>query len=274
MENIHEGKEKTQNAREPALPNKYLMLAGGIIVLVLLWVAIKAIFSPIEKFKLTLVNAPSEVAAGAITTFTWRIDGPPTKIHHTSVYLGTTSNPGDLGKDIKAADTKYTEYVKDFADGDYDVPLLYVGNITLSNPGKYYYRVHAVIKDKDYWSDEYSLEVQPSSYRLSLISVPEEVTAGKIMTFTWRIDGPPIIINHTAVYFGLESNPGDLGEKVKPSDTEYTDYTKEFSDSKSNVPLQYIGNVKIASPGAYFFRVYADIDGKNFWTKEGQFEAK
>ncbi len=284
--------ENSANDTQIKLPqNKLPWIIGAIVLLVAGWFSYKALISSVEDYKVTLVDAPKQVESNAIGTFTWRVDGPPTTINHTSVHLGTTSNLGDLGKEVKPADTKYTEMVSDFANGNYNIPLQFVGNIKMMGVGKYYFRVHASVKDKNYWSDEYSLDVVKATtvsgeYRVTLLYPPKSValnvlpkdikdaTMGGVVNFTWRLDGPPATINHTAVHFGLVSNPGILGQETVPADTKYTDMVTDFAKGNYNIPLQFVGNTKITTAGTYYFRAHAMVAGKNIWTDEFSFTAK
>lgn len=254
--------------------NKYFWIIGAVLLLLAGVFGWKMIFGE-GDYKVTLVNAPQERVAGSNVTFTWRIDGPSTTINHTSVHYGTISNPGILEKEVKPQDTKYTDLVKDFASGKFDIPLQFIGNTVIASPGKYYFRVHALVKDKNYWSEEYTLDVKPTGdYQVSLIDAPKELSAGAVATFTWRIDGVPTTINHTAVHFGQISTIGKLGKEVKPEETEYTDMVNDYASGSYNIPLQFVGNTKIATSGSYFFRVHALIDEKNYWTDESTFEVK
>ena len=255
--------------------NKYVWIIGGIILLIVGWFGVKTIFAPSDFYQVTLVDAPKEVESGQSITYTWRINGSPTTINHTSVHFGTISNAGELGMEVKPADTKYTDNVRDFADGKYDIPLQFVGNTVISTPGKYYFRVHALIKDKNYWSNEYVIDVMPSDYRVSLVNAPAQAGAGQTITFTWKVEnGTPVSINHTSVHFGLESNPGQLGKEIRPSDTTYKDFIKDFANGKYTVPLQFVGNTKIILPGTYYYRVHAVINEQNYWSDEGILEIK
>lgn len=259
--------ESTPKEQMNIMNSKYVWIVGAIILLVIGWFGLNLIISPFQDYKVALVNAPQEISSGGVATFTWRIDGPPTTINHTSVHIGLAPNPGELGKNVKPQDTKYTEFVQDFASGKYDIPLQFVGNILLSTPGTYYYRVHAQIKDKNYWTEENTLVVKPAENKVTIISPPKEATTGTV-TFTWRVDGPPTKIQHTAVYFGTESTPGALGKDVAPTATKYIDFVKDFANGDYNIPLQFVGNAKIATAGAYFFRAYAQIGNEYYWTDE------
>lgn len=264
-----------EHSKEVAINiSKYTVLwvVGAIILVIAGWFGYQALIAPFRDYKLTIVDAPKELFSGGIATFTWRADGPPTTIHYTTVRLGTTSNPGELEKDVRPEDTKYTEMVKDFANGDYTLPLQFIGNTQVGQPGTYYYRIYALINDKHYWGDEYSLQVKPASYSVTLVNVPNQTAAGAVTTFTWRVDGPPATINHTSVHFGRTSTPGSLDTNIAPSDTTYEDLIKDFDKGKYNIPLQFVGNTPIATPGSYFFRAHAVIDGKHFWTDERALE--
>jgi len=266
--------ESKKKSSESFNPSVLIWVIAGILVLVAGWFGIRALFAPFSVYRVTLIDAPKEVPVGTIATFTWRVDGASTTISSTAVQLGLTSVPGDLTKETKPGDTAYTEMVQDFANGQFNIPLQFVGNIRLPKVGKYYFRVHALVNDKHYWSPEYSLDVVPADYKVSLVDAPKEIAAGKVGTFTWRVDGPATVIKETAVFFGTLSTPGKLGKEVKPVDTEYRDMVHDFENGSYDVPIQFVGNAKVATPGAYFFRVHALVNGENYWTDEFTFDSK
>lgn len=254
--------------------SKYFWIIGAVLLLIVGWFSWKLIFGS-EDYKVSLVYAPNESAAGSNIAFTWRVDGPAAVINHTSVHYGTVSTPGILEKNVKPGDTKYTDFVKDFADGKFNVPLQFVGNTVINVPGKYYFRVHMAVKDNNFWSDEFTIEIKPAGdYQISLLTAPKEINSGDVATFTWRIDGVPVTINHTSVHLGTISTPGKLGKNIKPANTKYEDLVKDFANGKFGIPLQFVGNAKIATPGAYFYRAHAIINGQNYWTDEGTLEVK
>ena len=252
----------------------YVWIITGIVLLLGGWLGLKILLGLFESYRLTFVDSPKEVISGNNAAFTWRIDGPPAVVNHTAIHFGTVSGEGELGKEIKPEDTKYTqEMLKDFSDGKYNIPLQFVGNIAISKPGKYYYRAHTLVKGKNYWSDEYTLEVKKTDWKISVLSAPKDAAVGN-NTFTWRIEGPATSVSKTVVYYGLESTSGVLGKEVIPEDTQYTQYVKDFEKGKYDVPLQFVGNTKIASPGAYFYRAHVNIGGQNYWSDEGSFQVK
>ena len=248
--------------------NKLVWIAGAIILLIAGYFGLRAIFASMESFRVTLVDAPKEVNSNTVATFTWRIDGPSTTINQTTVRLGTASQTGELGKDVKPENTSYNLAVQDFINGNFNIPLQFVGNIALTDPGVYYYRVYGLIKDKHYWSDEYSLEVKVPEYKVVLLDAPPEAVEDEVFSFTWRVEGLATTINHTSVHYGTKSTAGDLVKTVKPDDTDYTDLVKDFAAGNFNIPLQFVGNTTIAKPGTYYYRGHAIINGEHYWTEE------
>lgn len=248
--------------------NKYVWIVGAVILLIVGWFGFKAILGSSQSYKVTLIDASKEVNVPGNATFTWRVDGSPTTINHTAVYMGLNSQSGELGKDVAPEATQYTLHVKDFESGNYNIPLQFVGNIIMENPGTYYYRVLAKVKDKNYWSDEYTFQVKVPDYSVTILDAPAEVDADKIFAFTWKVDGVPATINYTSIHLGTVSTPGTLGKDVKPEDTNYTDLVKDFVKGNYGIPLQFVGNQKISEAGTYYYRGHAIVNGQNYWTDE------
>lgn len=253
--------------------SKLFLVLGVIILLIVGFIGVKVLVTG-KNYKVILIDAPKEAEVNKSTTFTWNIEGPPATINHTAVHYGIVSDPGEKGANVKPEDTKYTDFVKDFATGDFNIPLRFIGNSVITAPGTYYFRVHALIDNKNYWTDEYTLEVKPQGYSISFVSTPTSATVGQPVTFTWDINGPPTVVNSTTVLFGLESNPGVLGSNVSPKDTKYTNQVPDFIKGSYNIPFRFVGNEKISSAGAYFYRAYTVIEGKNIWSDEYNLEVK
>ena len=111
----------------------------------------------------------------------------------------------------------------------------------------------------------------PVTYDIALVSAPSQLMEGDTATFTWYIQGISNTIRTTAVYFGMTNAPGVLSTTIRPIDTPYTDSTKDFSAGAYHIPLQFIGNVTVRSPGTYYYRAYALIDDKHYWSEERSF---
>jgi len=119
---------KKENGFNPAI---FVWGLAGLLILAAGYLAIKAILAPFNEHKLILVDVPKEAFMGSVATFTWRIDGSPTTTTTTSVRLGAKSNPGELSKETKPGDTSYTETLPDFANGEINIPLQFVGNMKM-----------------------------------------------------------------------------------------------------------------------------------------------
>ncbi len=111
-------------------------------------------------------------------------------------------------------------------------------------------------------------------YSITLISVPKELTEGDNTTFTWSVNGLPTTIHTSAIYYGTTSDSGALTKNASPDDTSYTGVVKDFIQGSYDIPLQFVGNARYAKPGTYFFRGYALINGKHYWTEERTFIVK
>ena len=269
---MSDDEKKSASGSESLGSNKLVWLAGAIVLLIAGWFGLRAIFGSMESYKVSLIDAPNEVNAGSNAAFTWRVDGPATTINHTAVHLGTVSQTEELGRDVKPENTQYTQFVQDFATGNFNIPLQFVGNIMLNTPAVYYYRVHALVKDKHYWSDEYSLEVKQPEYKVLLIDAPTQGIMDQVLTFTWDVTGVPTTVNHTSVHFGTESTPGDLGKNVAPDATKYEDLIKDFANQSNPIPFRFIGNHTFEEAGTYYFRAHAIINGEHYWTEEKTLE--
>jgi hypothetical protein len=121
-------------------------------------------------------------------------------------------------------------------------------------------------------------EVPPTvilpDYSVGFVDSPGDITEGGIANFNWIVDGPPRSINTTGVYYGSVSHPGQLSKSTAPADTGYTGVLPDFMKGEYNIPLRFVGGVQITTPGTYFFRGYALISGKHYWTEEKSFTVK
>lgn len=111
-------------------------------------------------------------------------------------------------------------------------------------------------------------------YAISIITGPKELSVGDTATFTWSAYGPSTTIHTSAIYYGTTSNPGDLTKSATGDNTSYTGVVKDFFQGDYRLPIQFIANTKLTIPGTYYYRAYAIIDGKNYWTDEHSFIVK
>lgn len=114
----------------------------------------------------------------------------------------------------------------------------------------------------------------PIPYGITLIYTPEDITEGDNAAFTWDITGPANTIHSTTIYYGMKSTSAALTEKAAPQDTSYTAALSDFIEGEYAIPLRFVANAKNMNAGTYFFRAYARIEGKHFWTPEQTFTVK
>lgn len=224
----------------------------------------------------TFLDGPGEdLTEGGNASFTWYIDSPPVSIHTTTVYFGTTSDPGVLVTQASPEQTRYTRALQDFMDGTYGVPLRFVGSIPVSTAGTYFYRGYARIGEKHYWSSERSFVVTSKPrHEVKVSNFPTEVVVGENAAFTWDIYGPAATSGFTAIVGGKTSKPGKLETTIDLPQTPYSSLTQDFNSGSFAVPLRFIGNARITDPGVYYFRALAFINGKNIWSDEYSFIVK
>lgn len=226
----------------------------------------------IPQYDISLVSGPTELTQGDTATFTWQLSGPSKTIHTTTVYYGTTSFPETLTRSTEPGATHYTDWVKDFMQGDFSIPLRYIGNTTIATSGTYFYRAYALIDGKHYWSGERSLVVKEiPKHEIKIVNPPGTVYSGENVDFTWDVYGPAGTTWYTVIAGGKESKPGTLDASVNLSMTPYTVMVNDFTTGPYTVPLRFIGNAKVSEPGVYYFRALGFINNKNIWSDEYSF---
>lgn len=228
--------------------------------------------APVESYEVALVSAPQEIMEGDIATFTWQISGYSNTIHTTSIYYGTTNQPGTLTTTIQPAATLYTDMVKEFMQGDYPIPFQFVGNAKLLTPGTYFYRAYALIDGNHYWSAEGTFVVKPiPKHEIKIVNPPGTISHGGIASFTWDVYGPSATTWYSVIVVGTTSHPGTLDASVDLSKTPYTVLVNDFASGTYAVPLRFIGSAIVKDPGVYYFRALVYINGKNIWSDEYSF---
>lgn len=223
----------------------------------------------------TVIDGPGDILEGDVASFTWYVDAPPTTIRTTTVYYGTTSDPGVLVTQAAPDQTQYTRAIQDFMDGTYGIPLRFVGSTPISVPGMYFYRGYARIGEKHYWSAQRSFAVTSKpKHDIKVSNFPTVVALGENAAFTWDIYGPAATIGFTAIAGGKTSKSGKLETTVDVPQTPYAILTQDFNSGSFAVPLRFVGNARITDPGVYYFRALAFINGKNIWSDEYSFVVK
>jgi len=224
--------------------------------------------SPIP-YTLSLDSIPSDITEGNTGSFTWSINGLTKIIHATVIYYGTTSTAGTLTTSATPEDTHYTYVLKDFADGNYTVPLTFVGNAVISSSETYYVRAYALIDGKHYWSSEHSFTVKAiPKNEIAMVNYPSQLSVGQTGTFTWQITGPSATIGYTTIVASKESKSGSLDSTIGIPQTPYSELVKDFTNGPFTVPLTFVGNASFSTTGKYYCRAYTYINGKYIWSDE------
>lgn len=219
---------------------------------------------------ISFTHVPTELTQGNLATFNWWIAGPDTTIRTTTVYLATISTPGLLTVTVNPTDTRYTQNIKDFMDGTYNIPLQFIASIKVDTPGTYFIRAYALIGTKHYWSNEQEIVVKEiPRNEITVLDYPGKIKKGENAPFTWEITGPQATTGYTVIVGGKESKSGNLDETIDIPHTPYTEvFMKDFTAGTYNVPLRFVGNSTPRESGVHYFRAYAYINNKHVWSAE------
>lgn len=110
--------------------------------------------------EVTIIDYPKTLSPGNSGSFTWDVSGPAANTGFTAIVAGKQSKAGKFRTSVATTETPYTTIVSDFTQGTTHIPLRFVGNATIKDPGTYYFRAIAFINGKNIWSDEYSFTAQ------------------------------------------------------------------------------------------------------------------
>ncbi len=92
------------------------------------------------------VSSPDKVELGQTFNITWRIESNKNlSIPHTAIHYGASSVPYTQS----AADYRFASKVLSGT-----IPALFTTEFAIETYGTIYFRAHAIIDGKDYWSDE------------------------------------------------------------------------------------------------------------------------
>lgn len=116
--------------------------------------------TPLQSYSIKVINSPEKVKLNYNSAFTWEIIGPSATTAFTTIVGAKESSPGHLGENETLEKTPYRIFTEEFTNGNYNIPLVFVGNAVLPEYGVWYFRALAVIKGKNIWSDEHSLRVE------------------------------------------------------------------------------------------------------------------
>ena len=210
-----------------------------------------------------ILDAPVTVEEKTSFEITWKVNSiNKTNINHTAIHYGpeSKSEPLTLGSypnismagSLSMADTVL-------------IPGVFSSNITIEYPGKVYFRAHAIIDDKNYWSEEKSLNVlnesEKGNLRVVISKAPSIVETGNSFEIRWNIESHnEIEIDDTAIYYGPESKSEPLLNNYNSKSSSYEDFL---------APKNLSSKIIIETPGIFYFRAYVrDHNGKSYWSEE------
>lgn len=107
------------------------------------------------------ISLPENVAVNQPFDIRWTVDTvTPRFTTGTSIYWSQDSSPSALSKTDKPDVVSYTNNLTDYLNTNIELPAQFVGSLTLSQPGTYYFRAHSLIEGQNYWTPEISLVVK------------------------------------------------------------------------------------------------------------------
>lgn len=139
---------------------------GGAVVIVLIalvtWAGTREeAQQPIVGTSVVVRSPPVSARIGVPTSFAWEVRASVgATATHTAVHWGTNSTSGELGTEVAPGAAGYPNLLPDYQQGSFALPRTFSGAITFPSAGTVYYRAHAIIDGKNYWSPEYAIVVQ------------------------------------------------------------------------------------------------------------------
>lgn len=137
---------------------KYIIVAIPIVVLIAgaVWFHFGLPGWPTPKTGVVaVISHPASVEAGESFVISWQVNpSEPVMIPHTAIHYGPESR----------ADIGYPGLTPEFNLGNFKTPDVFTSVITApQNPGKLYFRAHAIIEDREVWTEELIIDVGPGS---------------------------------------------------------------------------------------------------------------
>lgn len=139
---------------------------GGAVVIVLIalitWAGTREeAQQPIVGTSVVVQSPPANARAGTPTSFTWEVRAAVgSSATHTAIHWGKNSTSGELGLEVAPGAAGYPNLLPDYTAGSFALPRTFSGALTFPSAGTVYYRAHAIIDGKHYWSPEYAIVIQ------------------------------------------------------------------------------------------------------------------
>lgn len=108
------------------------------------------------------ISAPIAADPNSYVGIDWQLTAPSTATTtHTAVHWGLESFANSPSGEEIAPDTlPYTSMSTDYTTGTFSIPGAFETNILVPEGGTVFFRVHALIDGKNYWSPEQSIAIK------------------------------------------------------------------------------------------------------------------
>ncbi len=224
-----------------------------------------------QKVSIEQVDAPASVFVGQDIRISWRVAGGDLRAMHTAVHYGFESKPGTFGFDVGPAGAGYQSLTTEFVSGEFALPKDFVTIFRVDKAGVVYFRVHAMVDGKNYWTDEKSIVVKeiPS---IEITVIPEKVREGETFQVAWVVKGRGLRATHSALHYEADSKPGEIGLDKGPQDVGYPQLTTGFLSGDYALPMEFKAEVKADIVGVLYIRAHVIVDEKHYWTAEKRVE--
>ena len=113
----------------------------------------------IDRHTIEMKPFSSIAEVGKDVILTWQIKGEEKTISHTAIYYDFTSHNGTFDANMTSGLSGYKKMTQDFAKGEFKIPRDFQSKLKFTSPGMVYWRVHAIIDGKNYWTDEKTISV-------------------------------------------------------------------------------------------------------------------
>ena len=116
---------------------------------------------PLQTPGIYNVRAPKSAASENIVGIDWVVSALNAgTVGHTAVHWGTVSLANETFDAARGPDKTYPNMTTEYLNGVFAIPGKFETNLVLPKSGTVYYRVHAVIDGKNYWSPEESISIE------------------------------------------------------------------------------------------------------------------
>lgn len=211
-----------------------------------------------KSYSASWETKPKDAQAGETIQMSWKIDGPPGEVAETRVFYGQES----AGEPKTKAD--YQDSAGRVAPAE--VPGTYDADVTLNQPGTYYFSARMLVEQggKAVWTEEVEVEVTSGQGTDTPIVVemgetPSNASTNEPIEVNWSLSGIQGEIDQTAFYWGNSS--------VQDPSTE--DYENQAGLTKpAEVPGDYNASFQVEEPGTIYGRARAFNDGNAYWSDE------